>query len=78
MADIKALKQRMEEDSAFAEKIRIAKSVDEIVAMASAVGIELSEEAIEELAEVSDEDIGKAAGGISILGIKLVFSNRLA
>ncbi len=78
MADIKALKQRMEEDSAFAEKIRIANSVDEIVAMASAVGIELSEEAIEELAEVSDEDIGKAAGGVSILGIDRVFSNRLA
>lgn len=78
MADIKALKQKMEEDGAFAEKIRSAKSVDEIVAVAGAVGIVLSKESIEELAVVSDEDARKAAGGVSILGVKSAFLNRLA
>ena len=78
MSDIKALKQKMEEDGAFAEKIRSAKSVDEIVAVAGAEGIILSKEAIEQLAEVSDEDARKAAGGVSILGIKDAFLNRLA
>ena len=78
MVDIKALKQKMEEDSVFAEKIRSAKSVDEIVAVAGAEGIVLSNEAIEELAEVSEEDARKAAGGVSILGIKDAFLNRLA
>ena len=78
MSDIKVLKQKMEEDGAFAEKIRSAKSVDEIVAVAGAEGIILSKEAIEQLAEVSDEDARKAAGGVSILGIKDAFLNRLA
>ena len=68
----------MEEDSVFAEKIRSAKSVDEIVAVAGAEGIVLSNEAIEELAEVSEEDARKAAGGVSIIGIKDAFLNRLA
>ena len=78
MADIKALKQKMEENGAFAEKIRSAKSVDEIVAVAGAEGIVLSKESIEELAEVPDEDARKAAGGVSIIGIKDAFLNRLA
>lgn len=78
MADIKALRHRMEEDSVFAEKIRSAKSVDEIVAVAGAEGIVLSNEAIEELAEVSEEDARKAAGGVSIIGIKDAFLSRFA
>ena len=68
----------MEEDSVFAEKIRSAKSVDEIVAVAGAEGIVLSNEAIEELAEVSEEDARKAAGGVSIIGIKDAFLSRFA
>ena len=78
MADIKALKQKMEENGAFAEKIRSAKSVDEIVAVAGAEGIVLSKESIEELAEVPDEDARKAVGGVSIIGLKDAFLNRLA
>ena len=78
MADIKALKKKMEEDSVFADKVRSAKSVDEIVAVAGDEDIVLSKETIEELAAVSDEDAGKAVGGVSIIGLKDAFLNRLA
>ena len=62
--ELKELLAKIQEDSALAEKFKKCKNLDDVIEVAGKEGFEISEEELEELADISDDDLVKAAGGI--------------
>ena len=62
MAKIEELLTKIDE-SGLKEKLAACKSVDDILAIAKDLGIELDAEEIEKLTDVTAEDLAGAAGG---------------
>lgn len=58
------LKTKISEDADLAAKFKGVKDLDEIIKLANEAGLTIRKE---DLQEVSDEDLDKAAGGINIL-----------
>lgn len=67
MAGLKEFKEKMLEDSAFTEEVRKLRIPDEVVAFAAEHGYEFTEQEIEELTDLSEEDIAKVYGGVRVL-----------
>ena len=67
MAGLKEFKDKMASDESFAAKVRGLGSIDAIIEYALENGFEFSDEDIENLTDVSDDDLGAVAGGVAVL-----------
>ena len=65
MAGLKEFKEKMASDEAFAAQVKVLNSFDDIIGFAIENGYEFSDEDIEKLTDVSDDDLSVAAGGVS-------------
>jgi len=65
MAGLKEFKEKMASDEAFAAQVKGLKSFDDIIGFAIENGYEFSDEDIEKLTDVSEDDLSVAAGGVS-------------
>jgi len=65
MAGLKEFKEKMASDEAFAAQVKGLNSFDDIIGFAIEHGYEFSDEDIEKLTDVSDDDLSVAAGGVS-------------
>jgi predicted ribosomally synthesized peptide with nif11-like leader len=65
MAGLKEFKEKMASDEAFATQVKGLKSFDDIIGFAIENGYEFSDEDIEKLTDVSEDDLSVAAGGVS-------------
>ncbi|MCR4688407.1 MAG: Nif11-like leader peptide family RiPP precursor [Saccharofermentans sp.] len=75
MAGLKEFKEKMKSDSAFAEAVSKCRIPDEIIEFAEKNGFSFTAEDIEELTDVSAEDIARVSGGVRAL---VSASNQIA
>ena len=68
---MKELLEKLETDSAFAEKFKGCKNLDDVIEMAEKEGYEITEEELEALTDVSVDDLSKAAGGFGLWQVEL-------
>ena len=66
MAGLKAFKEKLKQDAAFAEEAKKCRSFDELIDFASEQGFDLSAEEIEELTDLRPDELSGVAGGMSI------------
>ncbi len=67
MAKVEELLAKIKSDDAIKAKFAACKNVDDFVAIAKEIGFELAAEDIEKLTDISDADLGTAAGGVTVL-----------
>jgi len=63
MAGLKEFKEKLAQDAAFVEEARKCGDYDELVMFAEAKGFSFTEEEIEALTDLSEDELSRAAGG---------------
>ena len=79
MAGLQEFKEKLAQDEAFAAEAGECRNLDDVIAFAEEHGYTLTAEEVEELTDVSEEDVAKVAGGTHSVNsfIILVSGNKL-
>lgn len=76
MAGIQELKAELKKNAALLEQVKGAKSIEEVIEIVKKVGFSISAADVEEMTNVSAEDLAKSAGGINFIVVnKTVIAN---